>query len=365
MSLKILTVIGARPQFIKAATISRKVALTRNISEHIIHTGQHYDENMSGIFFDELDIPTPDVNLNIGSGLHGEQTAKMLIGIEQEIIKQKPSCVLVYGDTNSTLAGTLAATKLNTPVCHVEAGLRSFNRNMPEEMNRILTDHASDTLFAPTKNAVNQLRKEGVLSNNIILSGDVMFDAALYYSSKAEASSTIMESNHLTKNNYILATVHRAENTDNLERLTRIMSELKALAQHIKVVMPIHPRTLKFLSDCNISAQNILLLEPTGYLDMIKLERNSKLIITDSGGVQKEAFFHKKPCITLRTETEWVELVEAGHNVLFPPISDNTGSLTESVQSLTSNSQHSFSNSLYGDGHSAQLILSEINQRYG
>lgn len=365
MSLKILTVIGARPQFIKAATISRKVANIQNISEFIIHTGQHYDKNMSDVFFDELDIPTPDVNLDIGSGLHGEQTAKMLIGIEQEIIKQNPSCVLVYGDTNSTLAGTLAATKLNVPVCHVEAGLRSFNRSMPEEVNRILTDHASDTLFAPTKNAVTQLQKEGVSTSNIVLSGDVMFDAALYYSSKAEASSTIVESHDLPKNNYILATVHRAENTDHRERLARIMAELEALARLTRVVMPIHPRTLKVLSDCNISAQNILFMEPTGYLDMIKLERNSKLIITDSGGVQKEAFFHKKPCITLRTETEWVELVETGHNVLFPPISDNTRSLTECVESLTSISQHSFSGSLYGDGHSAELILAEISRRYG
>jgi len=364
MPLKILTVIGARPQFIKAATISRHIAHTDNMSEHIIHTGQHYDKNMSDIFFDELDIPTPNVNLEIGSGLHGEQTAKMLIGIEQEIIKQKPSCVLVYGDTNSTLAGALAAAKLNTPVCHIEAGLRSFNRRMPEEINRILTDHTSDTLFAPTKNAVIHLQKEGISSNNIVLSGDVMFDAAIYYSSKAETTSTIVEFHNLPKNDYILATVHRAENTDDRARLTRIIDELEILAQHTKVVMPIHPRTLKVLSDYNISTKNILFIEPTGYLDMIKLERSSKLIITDSGGIQKEAFFHKKLCITLRTETEWTELVDSGFNILFPPISENTKSLSDCVTNLTSTSKNVFSDTLYGDGHSAELILSEIRRRY-
>lgn len=362
--MKILTIIGARPQFIKAATVSRLIAHASNVTEYIIHTGQHYDQNMSDIFFRELDIPKPNINLEIGSGLHGEQTAKMLVGIEQEIIKQKPSCVLVYGDTNSTLAGALAASKLNVPVCHVEAGLRSFNRSMPEEVNRTVTDHTSDTLFAPTQNAVSQLKKEGIPSDNIVLSGDVMFDAALYYSGKAEVESHILESLKLQNNDYILATVHRAENTDDKERLARIVHELETLAKNTTVVMPIHPRTLKLLSEYSITPKGVLFIEPVGYLDMVKLERNSKLIVTDSGGVQKEAFFHKKQCFTIRSETEWTELVDAGHNILFPPVPENSDSLAQCIANKANLPQQPFSGMLYGNGNAAELILTEIRRRY-
>ncbi len=357
--MKILTVIGARPQFIKAAVVSREITKHIDIDEYIVHTGQHYDKNMSEVFFSELDIPNPNVNLEIGSGLQGEQTAKMLAGIESEIIKQQPACVLVYGDTNSTLAGALASAKLNIPVCHVEAGLRSFNRKMPEEVNRILTDHASDLLCTPTSASYNQLVSEGIDKNKIIQSGDVMLDASIYYTEKAELNSQITTNLELTDKNYVLATLHRAENTDSKSRLHMLIEELDTLANSTTVILPLHPRTKAMLSKFHIPIKNIQIIEPIGYLDMIKLQQNSSLIVTDSGGIQKEAFFHKKPCITLRNETEWTELLETGWNILYLPTSEQKVSLTELAESQISK-KLSEPPALYGSGLAAQKIVKSI-----
>tara|TARA_R110001599_G_C12273186_1_gene661703 strand:+ start:2936 stop:4048 length:1113 start_codon:yes stop_codon:yes gene_type:complete len=358
--LKILTIVGARPQFIKAATISRVIAKNDDITEYILHTGQHYDDSMSEVFFKELNIPKPDINLNIGSGLHGEQTGHMLIGIEQAILKQKPDAVLVYGDTNSTLAGALAATKLHVPLYHIEAGLRSFNRKMPEELNRILTDHASDLLFAPTENAVKQLLLESIPEAKIILSGDIMFDAALFYGDKAERESKIIERLGLQNNEFILATVHRAENTDDPVILKKIIKELDSVAAKYRVVFPMHPRTRSKLSEFSINTKHIDIIEPIGYLDMVQLEKNAKLIVTDSGGVQKEAYFHKKPCITLRTETEWSELIEAGWNRLSPPLEMAKNPLLHDVEKALNQAKTASNKYLYGTGNSAQNIIKSI-----
>jgi UDP-GlcNAc3NAcA epimerase len=310
--MKIVTVIGARPQFIKAAVVCK--ALRENHNEIIIHTGQHYDENMSKIFFEELNIPKPDYNLNIGSSNHGCQTGNMLISIEALLEKEKPDYVLVYGDTNSTLAGALAASKMLIPVIHVEAGLRSFNKSMPEEQNRILTDHISNILFAPTKTAVNNLIKEGIVSNvhNV---GDVMYDSVLHFAKIADEKSDIMNMLNLKKEEYILATMHRAENTNDFNRLENIVNAFNESEE--KIVLPLHPRTEKYIKGYGLTfGKNIKIVEPLGYLAMLMLEKNSKKIVTDSGGVQKEAFFFDKPCITLRDETEWVETIENGWNVL-------------------------------------------------
>lgn len=310
--MKILTVIGARPQFIKAAVVSRKIRLENE--EVIIHTGQHYDENMSKIFFEELNIPFPDYNLNVGSGNHGEQTGKMLIKIEEIILKEKPDCLLVYGDTNSTIAGALAASKLLIPVAHVEAGLRSFNMDMPEEQNRRLTDHISSYLFTPTQTAVNNLKNEGI-TKNVHNVGDVMFDSILHFTDVARSKSKIIEKLHLKEKEYILATIHRAENTNNIHRLTNIVEALSESGE--KIVLPLHPRSQKYIKDYGLKfSENVKIVDPVGYLDMIMLEANSKKIVSDSGGVQKEAFFLDIPCITLRDETEWVETVENGWNVI-------------------------------------------------
>ena len=359
MTLKIITVIGARPQFIKAAMVSHHIKHMSNISEYIIHTGQHYDKNMSDIFFDELDIPQPNINLCVGSASHGEQTANMLIGIEKQLIENKPSCVLVYGDTNSTLAGALAASKLQIPIYHVEAGLRSFNRSMPEEINRILTDHTSDILFAPTKNAVTQLTKEGIAKSKIVLSGDVMFDAAIHYGNIETNKSNIVSQLNLSGKEYILATVHRAENVDDTERLTRIMNELETLAKHRKIVFPVHPRTKSKIDALNLNLQQLETIPPLGFLDMVMLEKMSQLIITDSGGVQKEAYFHGKPCITLRSETEWVELVENGWNILFPPLRHNKNSLHDVIENYSTPVSTTTLN-LYGDGNASRLIVDHM-----
>lgn len=310
--MKIVTVVGARPQFIKAAPLSKSIR--KENTEIIIHTGQHYDENMSRVFFDELDIPKPDYNLNVGSGSHGYQTGSMLIKIEEILLKEKPDMVLVYGDTNSTLAGALAASKMLIPVAHVEAGLRSFNMSMPEEQNRILTDHISSLLFAPTGTAVGNLKEEGI-KNKVYNVGDVMYDSILYFCSKARDKSNILNTLGLCSEKYILATIHRAENTNDHDRLMNIISAFNESEK--KIVLPLHPRTNKFIQDYGLSfSENISVIEPVGYLDMIMLEMNSSMIVTDSGGVQKEAFFLSRPCITLRDETEWVETVENGWNVL-------------------------------------------------
>lgn len=295
------------------------------IDERVLHTGQHYDDNMSDVFFRELGIPVPHWNLGIGGGSHGTMTGAQLAGIEAVLMQEKPDALLVYGDTNSTLAGALAAAKLHIPVAHVEAGLRSFNRRMPEEINRVLTDHVSRWLFVPTEAAVANLRREGVVGSDVLLVGDVMYDVALHFASLALARSVrSVTFEKLGGQPYVLATVHRAENTDDPQRLRAIVHALVALTDEIDVVWPVHPRTRSALAKLglNVDARKGLhCTEPFGYLDMIEMEQAAQLVVTDSGGVQKEAFFFGKPCVTLRDETEWVELVEAGWNRLAPPTS--------------------------------------------
>lgn len=317
--MRILTVIGARPQFVKAAVVSQALAMG-GVSEVLVHTGQHFDENMSGIFFDELGIPRPAHNLGIGGGTHGQNTGRMIEGIERLLLECRPDWVLVYGDTDSTLAGAVAAAKLNVPLAHVEAGLRAFNRRMPEEINRVLTDHAATVLFAPTETAVRHLASEGISGSAVQLVGDVMYDAALFYGVKAERSSSILGRLGLTSKAYVLATVHRAENTEDRCRLASILDGFSRFERDI--VFPIHPRTRSRLSSQGLLLPaNVQAIDPVGYLDMVMLEKNACLIATDSGGVQKEAFFYGVPCVTLRDETEWTELVEARWNLISPPTS--------------------------------------------
>ena len=319
--MKILTIVGARPQFIKAAPVSQAIRNAGH-TEFLVHTGQHYDYGMSQVFFDELRIPQPDANLAIGSGAHGQQTGQMLMRLEQVIQEERPDCVLVYGDTNSTLAGALAAVKLQVPVAHVEAGLRSFNRSMPEEHNRVLVDHCADLLFCPTQTAVNLLTTEGI-THGVHLVGDTMYDAVLQFVELARQQSTILATLDLDPKHYLLATVHRPYNTDEPENLQGILQAFLSLDE--PVIFPVHPRTLKKISELGLGipsftdarqVNNLHLIEPIGYLDMLMLEQNARLILTDSGGIQKEAFFFAVPCITLRPETEWVETVETGWNVL-------------------------------------------------
>lgn len=316
---KIMTVVGARPQFIKAAAVSRAIRSEFQgvLEERIVHTGQHFDDNMSKVFFDELDIPEPNVHLSISGGGHGSMTGRMLEAIERVLLQDKPDWVLVYGDTNSTLAGTIAAVKLGIPVAHVEAGLRSFNMSMPEEINRILTDRVSSLLFCPTKAAVEHLRSEGIL-DGVHLVGDVMYDASLFYRKVAKERSSILQDLKLSAHNYVLATCHRAENTDDPARLREIMEALAEIAKETVVVLPIHPRTRKLLDagGLNHLLDGLLVVDPLAYLDMVALEQASRLILTDSGGVQKEAYFYRVPCITLRDQTEWVETVDMGWNRL-------------------------------------------------
>jgi len=311
--LKIVSIVGARPQFIKAAPVSRALR-KQGLTEVLIHTGQHYDHNMSALFFKELQIPEPDYNLGVGSGPHGWQTAQMLSGIEKVLLDQRPDCVLVYGDTNSTLAGALAAVKLHIAVAHVEAGLRSFSREMPEEHNRVLTDHASDLLFCPTQTAVDHLAAEGV-TRGVHLTGDVMYDAVLYNTAIAAARSDVLARLDLTPGRYLLATVHRPQNTDEPRALQAILAALGELGE--RVVFPAHPRTQGALARYGFAApHNVRVIDAVGYLDMLVLEKQARLILTDSGGVQKEAFLFAVPCVTLREETEWVETVTAGWNIL-------------------------------------------------
>jgi len=319
---KVVSIIGARPQFIKAAPVSRALRSHQGVREIIVHTGQHYDENMSAVFFRELEIPEPDHDLGIGSGPHGAQSGRMLEAIERVLVEERPEWTLVYGDTNSTLAGALAAAKLQIPVAHVEAGLRSFNRAMPEEVNRIVADHVADLLFAPTRAAVANLVREGLADRRVELVGDVMYDAALYYGERSDRSSGILRTLGLGPAEYVVATIHRAENTDDPVRLRAVFDALAALSERAAVVVPLHPRTRKRLAEEGWrapSGSGLRLIEPVGYLDMTMLERHARLVVTDSGGVQKEAFFQRVPCVTLRTETEWVELVEAGWNTLVAP----------------------------------------------
>lgn len=316
--MKILTVLGARPQFIKAAAVSHAFAQHDTIQEILLHTGQHFDNNMSEVFFEELGIPKPTYNLGVGGGLHGAMTGAQLAGIEEVLLQEKPDWVLVYGDTNSTLAGALAAAKLHIPVAHVEAGLRSFNRKMPEEINRVVTDHISTALFAPTTTAMQHLEHEGIPTEHCHHVGDVMYDAALLFGERAKQQSTILQQLNLTAGEYILTTIHRAENTDYLQRLQIILQSLNDVSKILPVIWPVHPRTRKLLQQglYPLLSENVHLIEPVGYLDMVMLEQHAAVIATDSGGVQKEAFFYQIPCVTLRDETEWVELVDAGWNRL-------------------------------------------------
>ena len=344
--MKIVSIVGARPQFIKAAPVSR--ALRQVAHEVLVHTGQHYDRNMSGVFFAELHIPEPDYNLGIGSGSHGWQTGQMLIRIEEVLLQERPDCVLVYGDTNSTLAGALAAVKLHIPIAHVEAGLRSFNRAMPEEINRVLTDHAADLLFCPTQTAVECLAREG-LTHGVTLTGDVMFDAYLYNAKLAETRSATLTGLGVQPGGYLLATVHRPANTDDPTVLRGILNALEATGE--LVIFPIHPRTRKALKSAGIRpGPHVRLIEPVGYLDMLALEKHARLILTDSGGVQKEAYLAAVPCITLRRDTEWPETVAAGWNVL---VGADPARIMEAVRTFRPTAEQP---ALFGDGHAAQHI---------
>ncbi len=312
--MKIVTIVGARPQFIKCASLSRE--LRKGATEILVHTGQHYDDPMSDIFFRELEIPSPNYNLGVGSGSHGSQTGRMLEAMEKILQKEKPDYVVVYGDTNSTLAGALAASKLRIPIAHVEAGLRSFNKKMSEEINRILTDHVSTLLLCPTQASVQNLEREAI-TEGVHRVGDIMIDAAHHYGQKAAASSRILERLGLKPRAYALATIHRAENTDDLERFYSIFSALEKIAREtMPMVIPLHPRSLKQMRSCPMNPEYLQVVDPVSYLDMLQLEKNAKVILTDSGGVQREACVFQVPCITLREETEWIETVEAGWNIL-------------------------------------------------
>jgi UDP-GlcNAc3NAcA epimerase len=356
---KIVTIIGARPQFIKAATISRQIRKEAGIHEVIIHTGQHFDPNMSSVFFEEMEIPKPDFNLDISMLSHGAMTGRMIEKIEEILIRERPDLVLVYGDTNSTLAGALAATKLTIRIAHVEAGLRSFNMKMPEEINRILTDRISDLLFCPTENAIQNLRREGFDQHNckVHLVGDVMYDAALFYGSMSSDRSDIMSRLGLRGKEFLLCTVHRQENTDDLSRLKTIIHALNEVHREISVVLPLHPRTRKILAQNSIHT-DFEPIEPVGYYDIIELLKHCRLVITDSGGMQKEAYFFKKYCITLREETEWVELVENHFNVLAGCDPD----LIKNGVIRFSGKEIADSSGLYGNGNASQLIVDIIKK---
>ena len=353
-SLKIVSVLGARPQFIKAAPVSRALRATGH-TEFLLHTGQHYDYGMSRIFFDELGIPEPDINLGVGSGSHGQQTGRMLMGVENILGAEKPDWTLVYGDTNSTLAGALAAVKLHVPVAHVEAGLRSYNREMPEEYNRVLTDHCAELLFAPTKTAVENLAKEGI-TRGVHQVGDTLNDTVLQFLEVARKQSTILNDLGLDPKSYFLATVHRPYNTDNPGNLRNILAAFRGIEE--PVVFPIHPRTRTRIEELDGAlhlsevTSNLKMMEPVGYLDMLILEENARLILTDSGGMQKEAFFLGVPCVTLRPETEWVETVEAGWNILAGTDRTRILDAAQSFKRLPPKPP-----AIFGDGRAAEKII--------
>lgn len=358
--MKIAVVVGARPQFVKAAVVSHALAARPGLTEVMIHTGQHYDDNMSAIFFRELDIPEPAYNLSIGAGGHGEQTGRMLIELERVLLAERPDWVLVYGDTNSTLAGALAAAKLHIPVAHVEAGLRSFNRRMPEEVNRVVTDHVADLLFVPTETGRANLLHEGVPAEHIRLIGDVMYDAALFYGQQAAARSTILARLGLAPRGYILATVHRPENTDDGPRLRALFEGLARLAGRHRIVLPLHPRTRAALTRERVP-EHILtqldVIDPVGYLDMLQLEQHAALIASDSGGIQKEAYFFRVPCVTLRNETEWVELVASGWNRICPPL---TADAVEAAVAEALAAPPGRAGNFYGDGRASEHIVDAL-----
>jgi len=355
--MKVITVLGARPQFIKAAPLSE--VLRKKHEEKIIHTGQHYDYQMSDVFFEELGIPKPDYFLGVGSKQHGAQTGEMLTGVEEVLLKEKPDWVLVYGDTNSTLAGALAASKLHIPIAHVEAGLRSYNRQMPEEVNRVLTDHVSTLMFCPTDQAVKNLAQEGLIEG-VVRTGDVMADALYFHARRAEERNIAKNLQYKHKS-YLLATVHRAENTDNPSRLAGILNAFGQIEG--KIVLPLHPRTKKLLLERQmIIPGNVEVIEPVGYLEMILLEKGAELILTDSGGVQKEAYLWQVPCVTLREETEWVETVQTGWNTL-------TGANTENIIAAVSRFRNTplppYLKNLYGDGRASEEIVAAMEEKRG
>lgn len=356
---KIVTVLGARPQFIKASVVSHAIRKSDQLQEVLVHTGQHFDANMSDVFFEELGMQKPDYFLDIHGCSHGAMTGRMLEQVEKVLLAEKPDAVLVYGDTNSTIAGALAAAKLHIPVAHVEAGLRSFNMAMPEEVNRILTDRVSRWLFSPTHAATQHLIREGVAPASIEEVGDVMFDVALHHGQRVDATGRVLQQLSLAPGAYVLATVHRAENTDHPVRLKAIVNGLEAMSQKMPVVWPIHPRTRRVLQSmgwlATLSPQ-LRLLDPVGYLDMVQLEKYAAVIATDSGGVQKEAFFYQVPCVTLRDETEWVELVDAGWNRLAMPIT--SAAVSNAV--LSAIGSKGLLVEPYGKGDAAQRIVNVL-----
>ena len=358
---KVLTVVGARPQFIKAAPVSKALRESGGFHEIMVHTGQHYDSNMSQTFFDELDIGLPIHNLEVASGSHGYQTGEMLKRLEPIVNDEKPDLVLVYGDTNSTLAAALTASKLCVPIAHIEAGLRSFNRRMPEEVNRVLTDHVATLLFCPTVSAVRNLEREGITAN-VWNTGDVMYDVALQFSEKSKKKSTILAELGLRKKEYILATIHRAENTDRREYLTNIFQALEEMSEKQEVVVPLHPRTRKMLVTYRLAEQfgGIKFIEPVGFLDMIALETSAKMIATDSGGVQKEAYFYRVPCVTLRNETEWVETIEARWNMLANV--ESVDRVREVLRESLAFSGQRCEIHDYGDGTAAHKIVQSLSE---
>lgn len=378
MKKKIITIVGARPQIIKSSAINRAIntKFSNELEEVIVHTGQHYDENMSQVFFEEMEIPRPNYNLSVGSGSHGAQTAKMLEGLEEIFVNEKPDAVLVYGDTNSTIAGALAAIKIHIPVVHVEAGLRSFNKAMPEEVNRIACDHMSTLLFTPTGTGLENLKKEGfhldrsgkASANHpkVYLCGDVMYDNSLYFSTVSDEKSTLLQELGLKKNEYVLTTIHRDSNTDvakNMEEIFGALLEIQKKHQ-LDVVLPIHPRTKSKLKD-QLSAElyeeieankAFKIIPPAGFLDIIALEKNARLIVTDSGGLQKEAFFFQKPCVILRPQTEWVEIVENGNALLADASKER---ILDCFEQLFHKTAFTFPN-FYGDGKAAEFICEKL-----
>ena len=348
--MKILTILGARPQFIKAGSVSREISKYNEIKEIIVHTGQHYDSNMSDIFFDEMKIPKPDYYLGIGGKSHGAMTGQMIEKIEEVAIKENPDWIMVYGDTNSTLAGSIVASKLHIKLAHIEAGLRSFNMKMPEEVNRILTDRVSNLLFCPTDTAMINLNNEGFdnLECKVIKSGDVMQDGAIFYKNISKKPNFDLTSD------YILSTIHRAENTDDVNRLRSIIESLNKINETFQVVLPLHPRTKKIIEENSIKI-NFKIIEPVGYLEMVWLIDNSSLVMTDSGGLQKEAFFFKKPCITLRDETEWVELINNNFNIL---VGADNKRIINAFENHIFNED--FTLNLYGGGNASKKIVKEM-----
>ncbi|MCR5035923.1 MAG: UDP-N-acetylglucosamine 2-epimerase (non-hydrolyzing) [Bacteroidales bacterium] len=374
--MKIVTVIGARPQIIKAAALSRAIKehFKKEVNEVIVHTGQHYDDNMSQVFFDELGIPQPDYNLGVGSASHGVQTAKMIEGIEEILLKEKPDYLVLYGDTNSTLAGAIAASKIHVPIAHIEAGLRSFNKSMPEEINRICCDHCSTLLFSPTSTGFKNLIKEGFNPDNkrrftidnpgIYHCGDVMYDNSKHFANIADKKSQILDKEGLKGIDYVLCTIHRDNNTDQPARLNAIFKALLKISESKMVVLPLHPRTSKLLNtnlekdlyDKITNNKNIKILPPASFLDMIVLERHAQMVVTDSGGVQKEAFFFQKPCLILRSETEWKEIVECGAAVITDA---DEQKIIASFNDFVENPPHKFPE-IFGDGKAAEFICKEM-----